>query len=126
MVDAQEGPRMIVKRHNNDHFTRRFSNVSTSARMILPGRDGVRVKVTEFVAEGEDRFEDVSYPFDETVRIIAGSATILERSGRIHGVLPGDTYHVPAGESYSIYFMPGTRAVCFFSQAADGTLPDDK
>ena len=99
--------------------------------MILPRRDACRVKVTDFIGLRGDKFNNVSYACDETVYIIRGRVQI-QFTGLITGGvgtwnLPaGTTYHVRAGESYSIRFIEETEAICFFSVAANGTLPDDE
>jgi len=114
-----------VKNPGEKHFTRRFSGGSFSHRVILPGRDSSRVKVTDFTGVAGEKFEGVSYPVDETVRITRGRVRI-ETSTDIWETMAGATYYVFAGEVYSIEFKEDTEAICFFSQAADGTLPSDE
>ena len=113
---------MLVRNPGERHFTRRFDGGSFSHRVILPGRDLSRVKVTEFTGCKGGKFAEVSYPVEETVRITRGRVRITT-STNIWETMAGATYYVPAGEVYSIEFKEETEAVCFFSQAADGTLP---
>lgn len=120
---------LLVKVGAFRHFTRHFEGGSFSDRVILPGSDRCRVKVTYFVGAKGQRFDNLSHPFDETVRIIKGLAEIGWSQGYAalaHQLVPGDTFHVPAGDTYSIEFVTDLEAVCFFSQAADGTMPDDE
>lgn len=119
---------MLFKQEGWKHFTRKYDPLlSYSHRVILPGREPSRVKVTEFHGVKGEVFEDITYPVDETVRIISGRVRLL--SGKLDEVTinAGGTYYVPAGDPpYTITILEDTVAVCFFSEAADGALPEDE
>ena len=118
---------MVVKGVSDRHFTKPFGEGSFSHRVILPERDASRVTVTEFHGKQGQKFEGVVYPVDETVRIVDGIVAITWGDRRERVVLGlGTTYHVPAGEVYSVECVEDVTAVCFFSQAADGTLPQNE
>lgn len=120
---------MLFKQKGWKHFTRKYDPLlSYSHRVILPGRDAPsRVKVTEFHGVKGEVFDDITYTVDETVLIISGRVRIL--SGLIEEVTinAGGMYHIPAGDDpYRITMLEDTVAVCFFSQAKNGTLPEDE
>ena len=116
---------MVVKRSGERHFTKRFDGGSFSHRVIVPGLDKSRVKVTDFTGPTGESFKDVSYPYDETVRVTRGWMTITV-GDQMWDIPAGGTYYVPAGEVYSIHIFHEVDAICFFSQGADGTMPDDE
>ena len=116
---------MFVKKIGERHFTKKFKGGSFSDRVILPGRDPSRVKVTKFTGAYGEKFDGVSNPIDETVIVHRGVLKI-EHGGATYHVGGGDMYHVPAGETYSVEILVETEATCIFSQAADGTLPENE
>ena len=122
---------MLIKRSGKPHFTRRFPGMnSLSRRFILSGRDRVQVSVSEFYGEKGEQFDGVVYLVDETVRILSGVAQVTwkdaEGGTNAEHVFAGDTYHVPAGEEYSVEFISDVSAFCVFSPAANGTLPSSE
>ena len=118
---------MVFKPAGKYHGTRQLDGGSYSHRVFLPGRDpAARVKMTLFTAVEGAEFKDVCYPVDETVHITFGHGFIRKADGEILEVSIGASYYVPAGEMYSLICTTQMTAVCFFSQAADGTLPQDE
>ncbi len=116
---------MLIKQKGEKHFTKQFEGGSFSHRVLLPGRDPSRVKVTELTGLTGRSFLDISYPVDETVRIITGRVKISWKGGE-QKIGAGGTYFVSAGEIYTLEFIQDTVAICVFSQAANGTLPEDE
>ena len=117
---------MVVKQPREYHFTKHFGEVAFSHRVILPGRDDSRGKVTMFFGNSGCRLDDIRNDVDETVYIRLG-VVMIECEGSLWHLEAGSFYVVPAGQVYSIEVeCDGTEAICFYSQAEDGTLPQDE
>ncbi|MBI4049680.1 MAG: ectoine synthase [Candidatus Doudnabacteria bacterium] len=120
---------MVVKHFGKVHHTKQFDIGTFSHRVILPGPDGCSVKVTTFHGADGQRFAEISYLVDETVWILKGSVmlwTVTADKVEYQGTLSaGSTYHVPAGEKYELCVLEELDAVCFFSPAIGGPLPDN-
>ena len=117
---------MIVKQRGEKHFTIPLGPKAVSDRVLLPGKDACRVKVTVFRPRKGFEAEAVSYPYDETVIVEKGLVALSSPDGeRVLG--PRSGWHVPAGEEYSIEVLEDSVLVCLFSQAGpDGPLPNDE
>ncbi|MDO8594439.1 MAG: hypothetical protein Q7R93_02910 [bacterium] len=117
---------MVIKQPDQKHFTKHFGKDGFSHRVILPGRDESRVKVTRFLGREGAKFLGVKNQVDETVVVTRGLVEIFtpeETTLRLHA---GGTYYLPAGETYTLTCLKESRLVCIFSQAADGTMPQNE
>lgn len=120
-------PGIVIKTGGKAHFPKPFGDDGTfSDRIILPGSDECRVKVTRFVPKPGFSANSIVYPYDETVYIVNGNMTICLSDGSTVELGAGDIFHVPAGEVYGINILADTIAVCVFSAGEDGTLPDNE
>lgn len=117
--------RIVVKHGGEKHFTKTFAPGTTSDRVILPGPDGVRVKVTRFKPAAGFRADKIEYDVDETVCLLSGAATIYLTNGNAVNLQAGDVYHVPAGVIYSICVKADAQMICVFSPAV-GPLPSNE
>jgi len=116
---------VIVKKANElPHHIKHF-NSAESDRVILPGIDQCRVKVTRFKFEGSFRGDNIMYPYDETVFVVSGELRI-SWPGKYAVLHSGDIYHVPAGTTYSAMAIQGGEAICVFSAGSDGILPNNE
>ena len=117
--------KILVKKKAEPHFTKEFDGRTTSDRIILPEKDECRVKVTMFRPKAGFTIGNIVYPCDETVHMVAGRLRITLADGTDVDLEEGDTYFVPAGFSYSLSAVEDGEALCVFSQAGDGPLPDN-
>ena len=117
---------MVIKSATQvPYFTKHFDGGNFSHRLILPGRDASRVKVTQFTGRVGTKFENVHSPTDETVYLIEGRVKITNSEG-IYEIEAGGVYYIPAGEVFSLEFLRLSEGLCVYSQAADGTLPENE
>lgn len=116
---------IIAKARLESHFTRDFGGGAFSHRVILPGPDQCRVKVTRFIAPPGFMAQDIKYDTDETVFVVSGSIRLV-CDGVTRDLVTGECYHVPAGEAYDVEVKEPSVLICFFSQAGPaGPLPDN-
>lgn len=117
---------IIHKRKGQAHFAKDFGGGTASDRIVLPGPDGCRVKVTMFRPKAGFSARDIVYPVDETVHAVAGRTRVHRSDGTDFALETGDTYFVPAGTTYGLTALTDGALLCVFSAAADGPLPDDQ
>lgn len=117
--------KIIIKPLDDVHFRKEFEKGAWSDRIILPGKDKCRVKVTKFFSPAGLDFNDILYACDETVLCLEGQFKITIE-GETVILNQGETYHVPAGTTYDVSVKKEGMLYCTFSAGKDGTLPDDK
>ena len=117
--------RILVKKNGEAHFTKEFDGRTTSDRIILPEADDCRVKVTMFRPKVGFAVEHIVYDCDETVYMVSGELRITLSDGTNVDLVKGDTYFVPAGCTYGLSTTADGEALCVFSQADDGPMPDN-
>jgi hypothetical protein len=125
---GQEAVKVFIKRLGESHFTKKFKDKgmrSWSDQIILPGRDPARVKLTHLWGARGEKLNNISNNVDETACITEGLVMILWNDIVLE-LCAGGSYYIPAGETYSITFVRDTEAIRFFSQAADGTIPENE
>lgn len=69
---------------------------------------------------------DIVYDTDETVYLQSGKIQLLLEDHQTIVLLPGDIYVVPAQVSYGIQVLEDSEAICVFSRANQGPLPNDQ
>lgn len=116
---------LIYKHRGTPHFTKEFGNGSASERLVLPTPDQCNIKVTRFMPKAGLILTDVAYSVDETVYLAKGVLELRLADGKLVSLSTGDVYVVPAGVSYDINVIEDAEAVCVFSQAQGGPLPDN-
>ena len=121
---------MIIKNSADIHWTKNFGDSAFSNRLVLPGRDGCRVKVTRFVGKMGYELNDICNETDETIYVESGEVR-LEFNFRndvsrksFHHVTSETVVHIPAGEKYNLRVVRECALICMFS-AAVTLLPDD-
>jgi len=116
---------MVVKGPGQKHFTKDFGNGTVSDRVMLPGPDKSRVKVTRFMPKAGFETDGIVYKVDETVFVDEGNLKVCFDGITVHEINPGGMYYVPAGNSYALKVLTDSVLTCVFSPAENGTLPDD-
>lgn len=123
---------MIIRKAGTEWVVKDFGRGAKSRRLILPGRDGCDVKVTEFSApKGWESEEDIFYEQTEVVRVLSGQVKLTlgeipltsQEWEKILG--PGDVYVVRARESYAVEVLEDLLLYCVFCPQP-GPLPDDE
>ena len=118
---------LVVKPFGQKHFTKKFGDGVFSDRLILPGPDGARVKVTQFYFVDGFEMDNIVYDVDETVFAHSGLIQISVDGEITQELGPGGTYYVPAGTKYSVRAPKGGMLFCVFSQAGpSGPFPSDE
>ena len=116
---------MIIKKAGKKHFTREFECGAKSDRVVLPGADGVGVKIVHLKAKVGSQWIDTVYTVDETLIILSGKVKIT-CDGVVTLVSAGDCCLMPAGTVYTFEVLEEAEVWCVFSQAGpDGELVDD-
>ncbi len=115
----------VKKSRGGEHFVKDFGGGSCSARIVLPGPDNARVKVTRFMPKAGFELEDIVYTCDETVHLVSGSVALTVSENETLLLQAGDVFFVPAGISYRISVTADSEAICVFSQGEDGAMPDN-
>lgn len=116
---------IVIKKSAQAHFAKDFGGGTTSDRLILPGPDSCRVKVTIFRPKAGFSARDIRYACDETVHALSGRTALHLADGAQVLLDAGDTYYVPAGTAYGVTAVTDGELFCVFSQAADGGMPDN-
>lgn len=118
--------RIVSKKNGEGHFTNPLGGGTTSRRVILPGPDACRVKVTCVHQKEGFHADRLINDVDETVYVVEGQLTLHGAGGMDTECGPGDTFHVRAGVPFGVTARTDGILNCVFSQAADGTMPNDK
>lgn len=116
---------IITKIPRKKHFTKDFGGDTVAHRVILPGRDCCRIKVTKFNPKaGFCPGKNVTHDTDELVYVLEGIVGIA--SGDQTEILgTGGMYYAPAGTPTTMRALEDSRLLCVFFPAKDGPLPDD-
>ena len=117
---------MEIKRKGYSHFTTEWRCGAKSDRVLLPGPDGVRVKVTHLRAPVGAEWLEISYPVDETCIILSGEVVLTLSDSSQVTLTAGDVFHVPADEVYTLNVdTQSVELFCVFSQAGPEGEPVD-
>ena len=116
---------MIIKYPRQRHFTLDFGAGTVSHRVILPGRDGCRVKVTKFNPNaGFCPGEGMRHETDGVVYVLDGRIKFISRD-QVEILDTGAMYYTPAGVPTTMTAIEDSRLLCVFFPAEGGPLPDD-
>lgn len=115
---------ILARQRGQVHFTKSFGEGTESDRVLLPGKDGCRVKVTIFRPKANFKATGIRYPYDETFYVIRGAMTATV-NGEVIPLSTGATFHVPAGDVYDLEVDVDSVVHCTFSAGPNGELPDD-
>ena len=116
---------IITKTPRKKHFTKDFGDGTIAHRVILPGRDDCRAKVTKFNPKaGFCPGENVVHKTDELVYVLEGRIRIVS-GDQIEILNTGAMYYTPAGTPTTMRALEDSRLLCVFFPVKDGPLPDD-
>lgn len=117
---------IIAKRAGQKHFTFPVAPNVGSDRVVLPTKDGCRLKITRFRPLTGFVAENIIYPWDESVFVANGAIVVRSEDTLPVQLNQGSVYVIPANTKYTLVVQMSSVLICTFSAVPGGPPVDDR